>query len=669
MGPNLHGVVRGHFVGFDKYIQPAIGEVRAIHRDTIKAYAEGCVQDYWFGTVETPSQNGDCGRVLVSNSPHATILGLHQLGGNGLEIANIVLHKGHVDEALKHFGKPLISASAPKLTAPDAPRTLGPLKERSPLRWLPQGNIVSHGSFTDYARVPRSKVNFTHLGEKILEERNWERRVGKPDLASWSPWHHALNDITAQTYNIKASTLAHCVEALVADITTGLPADSLRDLQKVDRVNAINGVPGVAHLDKMNFSTSMGEPWCTTKKKYLVPAPTDSIPLAQVFTPDVMERIQNIEDDYKNGIRACPVYSGQKKDEARPFKKLVDGKVRIFTGSPVDHSVVVRQYLHTFTKVMTENKVLFECAIGCSAQSLEWEQLHEYLVQHGFGRMIAGDYGKFDKKMTSDIILAVFDVIIAVLRFAGWSEEELSPIYGIAEDTAFPFVNLGGDLVMTYGMNPSGHPLTVIVNSIANSLYMRYAYCELGMCEAWDFKTFVSLLTYGDDNAAGVSEERPWFNHTAISGALAHIGVEYTMAQKDAESVPYICMDQISFLKRLWRFDADVGALLCPLEEASIEKMLTVCVEGKTLSPEQHQIEVMNSAAGEWFFYGKERFERERRWMVDIATRHGLEPEMAISPFPTWDDLFVRFWKSSVGVPTKRLGENYVHPCLAAERM
>jgi len=104
----------------------------------------------------------------------------------------------------------------------------------------------------------------------------------------------------------------------------------------------------------------------------------------------------------------------------------------------------------------------------------------------------------------------------------------------------FPVCDFFGDLIRFLGTNPSGWPLTVILNGIVNSLYMRYAYFHLNPAkEVRSFKKNVALMTYGDDNSAGVSASAPWFNHTAISEVLSGIGVKYTMADKKTESVPY----------------------------------------------------------------------------------------------------------------------------------
>lgn len=652
----LQGTVRGRYIGFDPFVSPRCVDVHGLSRRVMQVDTMPLPYEYWFGKALQPTINGDCGKVLISTDPHCAILGLHQIGSEDCSVGAVMLTYEACEEAIAHFKTPLISPGCPNLSAEGVSKVLGPLHEKSPLRWLTQGSIIHYGSFQGYRRVPRSKVNFTLLGKRIVDERKWDVPFGKPDLKSWAPWHHALKDITSQTCKVDAGLVEHCVDSFVDDIMAELPLSSQRDLQKVRVVNAINGIPGVAHLDKMNLATSMGEPWCTTKKKYLVDMPTDTIPHAKIFTPDVMARISAIEDNYARGIRACPVFSGQKKDEARALEKLIDGKIRIFTGGPVDHSVVVRSYLHTFTKVMTENKILFETGVGCAAQSLEWEQFHDYLVQHGLDRMVAGDYEKFDKKMGAIWMLAAFNIIIRILRRCGWTDEELIPIFCIAEDTSHPYTNMGGDLIQTYGMNPSGHTLTVIINSLVNSLYLRYAYAKRSpTLKCTTFKKFVALLTYGDDNVMGVSPQCDWFNHTTIVEEMAAIGVGYTMADKKTKSIPFIHMSEISFLKRAWRWDEDVGALLCPLEMASIHKMQVVCVEGKTLSQAQHQLEVFHAALGEYFFHGKKEFEDERAWMTNMCLGE-MDIELELKPFPTYDQLKCRFWKNSDGFCTKRLG-------------
>jgi hypothetical protein len=165
-----------------------------------------------------------------------------------------------------------------------------------------------------------------------------------------------------------------------------------------------------------------------------------------------------------------------------------------------------------------------------------------------------------------------------------------------------------------------------------------------------DFKRLVALLTYGDDNTLGVSPKISWFNHTALVKALAHIGVEYTMADKESASVPFIHIDDVSFLKRRWVWNEEAGAYFCPLEEASIRKMLMIACRNKTVSDQKHMMDVMLSANQEWFWYGRERFEYEQKFLKKWATHPELIPFFAEMAFPTWDDLMARFKRASLGL-------------------
>jgi len=82
----------------------------------------------------------------------------------------------------------------------------------------------------------------------------------------------------------------------------------------------------------------------------------------------------------------------------------------------------MRQHLLSFVRIFQLNSTIFEGAPGMNCNSCQWQHLREYLVQHGEDQMIAGDYAKFDKRMSPLFILAAFEVIISVLRAAGRSE-------------------------------------------------------------------------------------------------------------------------------------------------------------------------------------------------------------------------------------------------------
>lgn len=661
--PTLRGKYRGAYTGYTKLRQKQDMVVAAVQYG--QSQSDLGEVPGWCGFVNIPTVLGDCGMPLVVHKPQAAILGLHMLGNPMGEVWATAIDSDKVQRAVDHFARPIVQCGLPVISAPSKEKCLGSLRQWSPLRWVEQGSLNVFGSYTEFRATPRSRVQPTLLGKVIVEERGWKVDAVKPEMKDYRPWRHALLDITNQEHGaIDHTKLRTCARAYVDDVLSALPQDVLSTMQALSTKATINGIDGVKFLDKMNFKSSMGEPYCKSKKGYLVGPDGD-----REFIPEVQERIAHIEKCYQSGQRACPVFSGQLKDEARSAAKVEAGMVRVFTGAPADWSFVVRKNLLTTVKVIQEHPFIFEASPGCAAQTLAWEQYYDFLTVHGFDRMIAGDYGKFDKKMEAQLILEAFWILAELLKAAGWDEEELMVIHCIAEDTAFSFVNFDGDLVEFFGSNPSGHPLTVIVNCLVNALYMRYCFLELNNLPGSEyervrrFKEFVNLLTYGDDNVMNVSPQADWFNHTAIQTVLASIGVKYTMADKESVSRPFIHISEISYLKRTWRWDEDIGAVICPLEEASIRKMLTVCIPSGTESPEFHMAAVMSAAANEWFWHGKERFEKERAWLWHLAERYDLTLELKAKAFPTWTELCQRFERASLGMETNRLTGCFVtHP-------
>jgi hypothetical protein len=216
----------------------------------------------------------------------------------------------------------------------------------------------------------------------------------------------------------------------------------------------------------------------------------------------------------------------------------------------------------------------------------------------------------------------------------------------IGMDIAFPLTDFNGDLVEFWGSNPSGHPLTVIINGIVNSLYVRYAWLMEGN-DLTMFRLSVHLLTYGDDNVMGVHRSVVNFDHTVIARNLSTIGVVYTMADKEAESVPFIGIDQVAFLKRMWRYEPEVGSHVAQIEEASIAKMLTMQLPSDVVCREQHAVDVMHNALREYFFYGREIFEEKRVMFLEVIKECNLEV-FHNTEFPQFDVLRAEYLNASL---------------------
>lgn len=603
---------------------------------------------YWKCNVTHPTVNGDCGSPLVLDTPLGPILaGLHALGNSGECAWGVYLTKSLVDAAMKKF-RPQFMPSTPNMCVQSAARTLGPLHPKSVFRYISSGTCEVYGTFVGWRSSLKSRVRTSIIGDAVCERLGVEVQHGPPVMKGWLPWRIAATDMVNPTTSIPADKLEACVSAFKRDIDRLLPQSEIDLIHVLDMDTTINGAPGIKFVNKMPRDTSMGFPWKCSKKKHMIDAPSERHSDGMTFEPEVMDRVKECVSLYISGFRYMAIFTAHLKDEATKWKKILLGKTRVFTGAPADWSIVVRQYFLSCVRVIQRNKLIFEAGPGTNPQSTEWEMIGEYLTQHGANKMIAGDYASFDKSMPPSVILAAFDVLIHLCKKGGYTEDELKVCWGIAYDTAFPLVDFHGDLVQFYGSNPSGHPLTVIINGLANSLYMRYCYLELSPENECDtFKSNVSLITYGDDNAMGVSDNCPWFNHTAIQQCLAKVNITYTMADKEAESIPYISIDEVSFLKREWRMDEDVGHVLAPLEEASIHKMLTVQVASKSIAPEAQAIATIESALAEWFFYGKPTYEARLKDMLHIVEVCGLQQWIEPSTFVEWHVLKERFLQNS----------------------
>jgi hypothetical protein len=602
------------------------------------------VHNVWSGHTAVPTNVGDCGSLLiVKTSMGPMLLGIHVLGGFDTVCTSLSI----TSEFVYSVDGEMMSDNEPSLQVGNFKATLVELGQKSTVRYVEEGTMIVHGSLAGFRGKMKSRVRPTLMNQLAVRD-GYQVKNGPPVMNSYVPWRKAILDMARPVTHIDLTVLQECVTAFTDDILSQLKPEDLAQVIVYDLNIAINGRPGLAYVDKMNRNTSAGFPFRKSKKHFLEACtPFDDYQHPVVVTDVIKEEMDKIIECYESGKVYCPVFVASLKDEPTSFKKIKEGKTRVFCGAPMPWSLVVRMYLLSTIRLIQKNRFLFESGPGTIAQSTEWDDIYEYITQYGEGRVIAGDYGKFDKRMPASVILAAFDVIKSILLAAGWSDRDLKVVCGIAEDTAFSTIDFHGDLIRCYGTNPSGHPLTVIINGLANSLYVRYCYyLNHPMSTCTDFKKHTSLMTYGDDMIMGVSPECTWFDHTKMQQTLADIDIQFTMADKERPSVPFIHIDEATFLRRSWRFEPELQSRVCPIEHDSIEKMLTTCVESKTVSMELHALSVLDTACREYFWYGKETFENKRKlfnsWIDELELLEYLE-----RPLPTWHSLCEEFKQNS----------------------
>lgn len=542
---------------------------------------------------------GDCGTLIISRCG----LDKHYISG---------MHCAGSPASNRIITSQLSQSMIPKTTYALAMSTLndtsyyekgsirsGPLTE--PYRkgihhWVSSCKGIVLGSYKARSHM-KSRVEPTIIAPMIKDLFNVTQQYApaliQPKLVD-GEWLNPFTRAAEQQGNIsphfQESKVMECAESYFNDVKKVV---NNNNLVVFDIHTAINGIDGVDFIDSVPMNTSGGFHFPGPKRNYFLGEPGN-----YRMNDLLQEKYDFIKEQYLMGERACVIFQGSLKDEALPIEKVELGKTRMFTACGGAMLIITRQYFLDASRLIMENNIVFECAVGMNHRTIVWDEMFEFITIFGLYRIIAGDYSAFDKKMAAIIIRAAFWVLTNMYTSSSYSDDLIRR--GIATDICYPITNFNGDLIQCFGGNSSGHPLTVIINSIANSIYIRYAFTTLGF-KLPHFRSHVHLMTLGDDNIMG--SNLPMFNHSTISACLASLGVPYTMADKKAESVPFINIFDADFLKR--KFVRFKGIILAPLNLNSVIKSLCMHVDRDNISNEQQIAQCILAAKEEWVVHGE----------------------------------------------------------------
>jgi len=271
----------------------------------------------------------------------------------------------------------------------------------------------------------------------------------------------------------------------------------------------------------------------------------------------VLERIENA----RNSKRTPTVWTDTLKDERRPIAKVDQNKTRVFAHGPIDYTLAVRMYYGGFIAHIMENKITNEQSVGTNCFGPDWMRTATKLSKYG-KRVFAGDFSTFDGTLNSCIMERFADV---ANKFYNDGEENAT-IRRVLLLEVFNSVHLcGNKFIQLTHSQPSGNPLTTILNSFYNSVSMRVAYYRCFDGVAPPFMENVSMVSYGDDNVinftGNVAEQ---FNQNTVTKAFASFGMIYTDESKSTGTIaPWRTIGEVDYLKR--RFRMVEGTCRAPL--------------------------------------------------------------------------------------------------------
>lgn len=253
------------------------------------------------------------------------------------------------------------------------------------------------------------------------------------------------------------------------------------------------------------------------------------------------------------------------KDERRPIAKVDEGKTRMINACPLDHLIEVRMLFMSFAMWIQSNRIDNGVCVGINAYSDEWNKLAQMLKSKG-PAVDAGDFSEFDYSEHSMMLWSILHIINK------WYDNKDGN--NLARETAWyevvNSVHINGSYVYHLVSSlPSGHPLTVIINSLYVLLSFRYVWVLLHRSDLQSLEFFnehLYIASYGDDN---VHNKSPYaqtiMNEERLTALFSQVGLKYTNEKKDGVVKSTRNLSDVSFLKRDFRFEETIQKYVAPL--------------------------------------------------------------------------------------------------------
>lgn len=282
---------------------------------------------------------------------------------------------------------------------------------------------------------------------------------------------------------------------------------------------------------------------------------------------ELRARVSHVLSEARSGVRLCHIFTDFLKDELRSPEKVEAVATRAISSAPLDYVVAWRMMFGAFSTACMSRYIISGMAPGINSYT-EWNALANHLQERGL-KVFDGDFKAFDSSEMPTLHNKLLDYINR------WYDDgpENARIREVLWRDLTHSRHVGGlDRRTIYQWNkslPSGHPFTTICNSMYSltALVIAYQKCVGNCVSFWDN---VSPQVYGDDNVANVADGvADRYNQETVALALSsELGLTYTPGRKDGKWCATTSIDQLTFLKRGFRHDENLG-WTAPLEPTS----------------------------------------------------------------------------------------------------
>lgn len=564
-------------------------------------------RDSWWYKID--SVDGDCGAPLIAQRPTLPrkIIGIHTAGNTSSRWGvGQLITKEMLERALASLPYNVEGIPYPVEPGSIEKCILVPEGQFSIIGSVPDKFAVRQPDKTDIIPSVLYDKIFSHTTEpSVLSPRD------KRCESKISPLVKGCMKYGLESHPVKIDILERVKQSIIEDFERLKDAtDSLSLLSDEEMINGNSD----DYIDSVNMQSSPGWPYIITKpkqyrgKEYL-------------FYGDVGFRKMHkeLQDRYdfryscaKLGKRSPSLWTDCLKDERRKLAKIQSGDTRAFTIPPVDFTLLCRKFTGNFSRFFYRNRLKMFSCVGINPQSLEWTIFVESLLQNselGF----AGDYEYWDGTMLAQFMHAVCEIINA---WYGDSSENCLIREVLFDEMIHTVQLMINTMYITHHGGPSGNPLTVIINTIVNEMYLRYCWFDLAPMEynsIVEYHKNIKPGIYGDDNAVSVKPEvSHFYNMVTIANLLKQFGIRLTMADKTSTVCSLTPIVDFTFLKQGFR---KVGNFWLPLmSENTIKELINwirTC-DDEILACQEN----VNSALQFCYFYGSDYFQEFRSKLI-----------------------------------------------------
>jgi len=252
------------------------------------------------------------------------------------------------------------------------------------------------------------------------------------------------------------------------------------------------------------------------------------------------------------------------KDELRATEKV--DKPRTFRCSTVIIQLITKRLFGNLVRNIMNAKWRNGIMVGINPLK-DFEEVFRRVSKHT--NKWGADFKVWDGKMPGQAQHSAASVLVD--RIIG--EENKIVASFILHNMPHSFVIVLNDVWSLTHSFPSGSFLTAILNSIVNRFLS--ACCYANFCQTTsrklsliEFSTKMTDFVYGDDKLVGSSIEG--FDMLFMAKYFTDLGIGFTTSDKREVTEATESWSDITFLKRMFVFDARFSRILCPLDQSTI---------------------------------------------------------------------------------------------------